>query len=589
MSRFKVGAQLAAGAAIVAAWWAFSASSHAGVDLGLGTLNGPTLSMLGAEALFVGFGVLVIGLWARALVQLDLKRPRFLEELDGWSEPRWVLLFSFLAFAMAALTRSWVLRGAPMTDDETVYEFSARLLLSGRLYVASPEPRLFFDNVFFVNDGKYYGQYTLGWPALLAPAVLLGIKGWANALLSAATVPALWGVARELGGRSAARWAASLFVLSPMLADGAATMMSHTSALFAAMWLLWVVTTRRERTSAGWDLLLAGLMSLLVFVRPGVGVGLGVPPTLFWVYTRARQGRWANLALFGVAGAAGAACFFGVNAAQTGSPWKLAYTRSFEYAHENHFRFSAWRTSKVKIFALADWRDHLRVFVAMVLRLNQDLFGLPLSLVPVMLVRWTRPLALLGTTVGFFLALHLVAHDVGIDSFAPVHVFESAGILVLLAGEGLRRAHEVSRLTRPVFLATLAFAWTTLIPMRQFTVHTMAQDALAYREAVDEAGLSEAVVFYVGPPVECGASHHFVFNRPANDPDLENDVLWLNHLTIEQDRALMRDRFPTRRGYAVSASYDCKVSIYPLEDPRLDRLPRSPFLQPAWEKAIEMD
>ena len=43
-------------------------------------------------------------------------------------------------------------------------------------------------------------------------------------------------------------------------------------------------------------------------------------------------------------------------------------------------------------------------------------------------------------------------------------------------------------------------------------------------------------------------TRHFVFARPNNDPDLENPVLWLNHLGLEADREVM-EYFPERRGY----------------------------------------
>ncbi len=66
-----------------------------------------------------------------------------------------------------------------------------------------------------INDGKFYAQYFIGWPALMAPGVWVGAAGYMNALYSALTVPPLFAIARRMGGTSAARVAILLFARIP--------------------------------------------------------------------------------------------------------------------------------------------------------------------------------------------------------------------------------------------------------------------------------------------------------------------------------------------------------------------------------------
>ena len=83
-----------------------------------------------------------------------------------------------------------------------------------------------------------------------------------------------------------------------------------------------------------------------------------------------------------------------------------------------------------------------------------------------------------------------------------------------------------------------------------------------------EAGLSEAVIFTLHPlSTYCRSdpTRHFKLWRDNNDPDLRNPVLWVNHLSLEQDQSLMQ-QFPGRVGRLLVWDRDCEVRLYPLEE-----------------------
>ena len=85
--------------------------------------------------------------------------------------------------------------------------------------------------------------------------------------------------------------------------------------------------------------------------------------------------------------------------------------------------------------------------------------------------------------------------------------------------------------------------------------------------AVGDAGLSEAVIFTVYPLSNYCRSlptKHFKLWHDNNDPDLRNSLLWVNHLSLEQDRELMQ-HFPGYAGRILVWDRECNVRLLPLD------------------------
>ena len=111
-----------------------------------------------------------------------------------------------------------------------------------------------------------------------------------------------------------------------------------------------------------------------------------------------------------------------------------------------------------------------------------------------------------------------------------------------------------------IVVSCLGFA-----PVRLRGVHQIAEHVNVAWQAPDRAGLHHAVVFApfpMAPP--CGGTpSHFVLFRPPNDPDLRNDVLWVNTLDDAENRRLV-DNMTGRAGYILRWTPDCKVSLLPV-------------------------
>lgn len=600
--RATIQALVAFGAAALALWtlmlmgWRFMSGFV--LDIG-GSINHPTPRYGRFLALWMVFGSVAAVSTAYGLVRLAGRRsvsPWFpaLELEASWHEDRqarrraalWIGIGIVLGVALPALLRLFVLHGMPLTDDEAAYRFGAQLLASGRLAVDSPPLKLFFDNRFLVNDGRLYPAYFLGWPALEAPGVWLGATGFMNALYAGLVVPPLFLVLRRLLGEGWAVVGSGLYLVSPMLMVGAATELSHTTCVMALAWLTWLVVVSGDDEARWWSHAgVAGAFALAFFIRPSSAVAVGGPLLVWWgwgVLHRDRAPRRQAVLAFLPPAVLAAALFLLVNWLLNGSPWLTGYGRATAYALENQGRFAQLAPTLPP--TLGERLEHaLAVMGAALFRLNTDLFGWPFSLLFVPFARRVGVWAvLLAGAIGDLLVHAWLLPDVGIDSFAPMHVFEMAWPLLLLTVAGLARLTDVgskledSRVAKgrglgrwPLALA-MGFTLSTalvFLPVRLGAIETVARNILLPFDRLERAGLERSVVFAPDPFIEyCrGPGRGWVYSRPNNDPDLRNDPLWVNDLGVEADRLFML-QYPQRRGWVMVWTKSCDVAFLPLDE-----------------------
>ncbi len=553
------------------------------------SLNAPTPGFARFLALWMLFGTLAAGFLAAGIARVAAVRdlgPRFAAAWKAGPDGKWIAYGSIFAFLIPAALRTYLLGGAPLTDDESAYRFMAQVLAAGRVYADSPMDggplKLFFDNRFMINDGKLYAHYFLGWPALLVPGVWLGTTGSMNALYSALTVPALYLVLRRLVGTVWARAGLVFYLGSPMLMVAAATETSHTSCVMALAWLTWFFFRSRDPDAAWWTHgAVAFFFSLAFFIRPTSALGVGLPFLLVWAVWALRLRSLRILATFALPAMAMAALFLTVNKLQTGSFLEVAYQRAYSYAEENHFRFSLWDETAeggtMSELRFGDARRSLAVTGAGFFRLTITLLGWPCSILFALFARER----LLWLSALSYLALHFFTDNVGIDTFAPMHYFELAWPLLLLNAAGLARltaaGAELDRrlgggwrwrsMPAAVLAALVAVSLASYVPLRFGVIAGLAENIAMPWEALAEAEIERAVVFAPeGFIVYCRhpPARGWVFVRPNSDPWLEDDVLWVNHLSQEADQLLMR-RFPDREGYVMSWDLArCRVFFVPL-------------------------
>lgn len=599
------------GVLALAGFWALGSHHLEGYRLGFGSVRLPHERMayfMASWTLFGGAAWLLVGV---GLAWLSDALPN-LPELgpDASALPRdrtLVLAAAALALLVPVLVRALILEGAPVTDDESAYRFMAELIASGRVAAESPPAplKLFFDRFQMVNDGSRYAQYFLGWPALMAPGVWLGIEEWMNAIYAALAVPALYGVARQIGDRWSGLAAGVLYVTSPFLMVAAATLGSHTSCFTALAWTYWAFfRTRAEPHRPGPHALFAICFSVAFFIRPLAALGIGGPLLVSWLVQqfRDREDLARRVLAFALPAAAFAALFLWVNYAQTGSPWSVAYTEFLEYAKQNGGRFVGVSTGAGESLPNLAFSDPVRgagLVAAGLLRFDTALFGWPLSLAFVVFAGLGEDVRLLWYSAASYLATRLFLTDAGIDLFGPVHFAELALPALLLTALGVRRLADLlvrlrsgvdeSRRSLRALLAgrnvgiflgvAILLAGLFYAPVRLGSVARAADNTRRAGAAVEEADPGPAVVFAPRPFVpNCLGEHarHFVFWRPLNDPDLRSEILWVNHVTLEHDRRFM-EYAPDRKGYVLGWTKPCDPHLFPLDSSSAEKMPDAPI------------
>ncbi len=610
LTREQLGWALLAG--VAALWLAFHQVGGVYADwaLGLGSTQEPSGRHLLFLAYFTVFSTLGVPVLAAGLLHA-FHRDRW---WPGWGD-RDFLLRAVPAALLLPVALHWlVLAGQPVADDESLYRYGAELLLQGRVAGESHPMRLFFDHAFLVNDGRTFSQYFLGWPAFLSVGVALGAPWLVNPVLSALTVPALYGVVRELSDRLWAQVVTGLFLLSPMLQLLAATGLSHTAALFALSWTAWLALRAAREPGRAWPAAgLAVAFSVAFFVRPLTALGIGAPFLVLWARAWWTGGRrLAPLGAFLAPAAVLGALFLLVNALQTGSPWTPAYMAWQGYARGNAFRFSGLDPAtvpEVPNLAFQGLGQALRTASLGLVRLGYALLGWPVAYLFLAAALGAGGTGVLWASMGAFLLLHLPLRDTGIDTVGPVHFTELALPVLALTGVGMARAaawlqgrlgtagadgadgdssgdgadpfaHLLGR--RLVLATAAALLLGNLVlyaPARLRAVSVVGALVSVPSTALERAGVEDAVVFSSVPwalacnPAFPVPSRPFVFWWPVNEPGLGDDVLHANHLSVEADRALMAEHFPDRTGWLMHWRENCSLALVRLDDPAAEEIP----------------
>jgi hypothetical protein len=570
-------ALLVAMAALYALFVGAVVDAMGGFALDLGSLNPPTEGVLLLLACSTVFGLPLVALTWSVLGRLGVlthddelrSQWRELAARDG------VRVVMACAVLVPLVLRQLVLQGAPVTDDEAAYLFEAQLIASGRLWVPSPTMPVFFDNVFIVNDGKMYGQYFLGWPALLASGVLVKAPWLVNPLLSGCTAWFVTEVARARWGKGFGLLAGFLYVSSPFVHVSAATLMSHSSEMWALAGLTYAATA--APLTARRSLAVALFFCTAFSIRPATAVGVGTPMLVVWLgHVRRAPSRWQHLLLWAGVSGLMAALFLGANQALTGSPWRTGYHAGFQHAIDTQFRFVPFGPQDGNaddffyFFVGKGLAAQAAKYAYAALRLWVDAYGVPTGIAFALLAR--RDARVFAWQIAGLVVTHAPLPDVGIDSFGPVHFTELMLPLTWLGTSALRWLWEKASARGQAapfarFLCANALVGLASYgPIRLTTLGLLAEDVRAPLDAFASAP-PHSVVFYrrhFTPYCASRPGRGWVFFRPNNDPDLASERLWANHISLTRDKQLVAS-MPGRNGYLLKRDPEtCVYGLVPL-------------------------
>jgi Dolichyl-phosphate-mannose-protein mannosyltransferase len=241
-------------------------------------------------------------------------------------------------FAAAALVPAYAVRKGIYNADESAYLFQSKALESGELAAhapprTAPDPETYQRDFFFENhvihQGKWFGKYPPGWPALLAAALEIDAGWLLNPLFGLLTLWLTYRIARRIFDERVARIAAWILVLSPFFVLNCVGYMSHPAcaAAIAGATLLLAESSdpgRLRRFAA-----MFALLACTFLMRPATGAAAGLVLTSALLY-RLRSNRrlfTQTLATGALLGAAAGTALLFHNRAMTGgfllSPYAL--------------------------------------------------------------------------------------------------------------------------------------------------------------------------------------------------------------------------------------------------------------------------
>jgi hypothetical protein len=201
---------------------AFAARDHVRPLPLLASVMATSAALIGALALARRFGGITDHIW-RATIAL-----------------RWPWVAA-TAGASGVAIGALVLDRFPHVSDEIAYLFQARTLAAGEWWLPAPAEVAAFELPHVMTaDGRWFGIFPPGWPALLAAGVRAGVPWLVNPLLALAAVGLFSALARRAGLNDVERRIATVtLAVAPCFTIQAATWMSHLASLDLLLLLLW--------------------------------------------------------------------------------------------------------------------------------------------------------------------------------------------------------------------------------------------------------------------------------------------------------------------------------------------------------------
>lgn len=252
----------------------------------------------------------------------------------GGAGSRFAWGVAVVAGGLYALIAHLVFSGSPLLIDEIIQVIQARWYAEGRLWIPTPDHPEFSSLFNLVeHDGRTFGHFPFGGPAMLALGSLVGAEWLVGPVAGALSVRLFAALLTSLEPTASRRWHRGTVILFALAPFGVFMFGSHMNHATALCWLLlaWVGIDRATGDAGrslrrGWALL-AGLgLGMVATIRPLDGVAFALP-TGVWLAWRARRGGQPlrTLLLVGAGMVGPIALLLWINQQTTGAPLLFGY------------------------------------------------------------------------------------------------------------------------------------------------------------------------------------------------------------------------------------------------------------------------
>jgi 4-amino-4-deoxy-L-arabinose transferase-like glycosyltransferase len=161
----------------------------------------------------------------------------------------------------------------PHVPDEVAYLYHARYLANGTLTMPAPPVSEAFDIYLMQVDGeKWYPSLPVGWPAMLAVGMLLGVPWLINPVLAGFNILLAYVFLQEIYSRHTARMSLLLLCFSPWYVFMAMNFMTHTFTLTCSLIAAVSIVRARRTRRATWGWLSGFAVGIVSLIRPLEGL-----------------------------------------------------------------------------------------------------------------------------------------------------------------------------------------------------------------------------------------------------------------------------------------------------------------------------
>ncbi len=263
---------------------------------------------LAAFLQLVNAGNILLAAWALPAAGLKTLGRQFdalLGERDNGehtSIDRFAVFAALWVVVVSGLLAWFVYQRHPHVADEVAYLFHARYLAAGQLTMKSPPvvPAFEMDLMEYRQD-KWYAVPPVGWPAVLAVGVALGVPWLVNPVFAGLNILLAYLFLGELYPRRIARIAVLLLCVSPWNIFMAMSYMTHTLNLTCALLAFLGVARARRTGLTRWAWVAGAGVGIGSLMRPLEGLIVGAI-TAAWAFgIGGKRLRISSLAALGVA------------------------------------------------------------------------------------------------------------------------------------------------------------------------------------------------------------------------------------------------------------------------------------------------
>ncbi len=519
----------AAASAVVGVWFLLSAFWYIGARYfaAYSIEYGYSLNIFGPREgtfyfLYLLLGGICVVLISRYVLGKNSKIPFASSVL--LEDRRFLFIVALVFVCLSVLVRSFVIQGAPMTDDENAYRLAAAILQSGSIDYQLPSAEIgtLFQNQFIVvNEDRLYTQYYPGFPLLLALADWIHLDNLLNPLLGAVTLYGVYGLANYFYRNEViSLLAVALTAVSPSFLVSSSLLMSHPLAGALVVWgtLLFLTGCTEQRKSR---IILGSLLfGFLLLTRPLTVVCLATGILVFLATDASltRKARLHGITISALVGAAFAVVLLWYNWYLTGDPFKTTYSAFDELDYGETVGFS---------ISLLLQGQQFETLLLPLLRYNFWLFGWPLSFIGIVFApnTFARNLCL-----AFFLVtlvIHSFWPSVGVNLAGAFHYIEFLPFLVIPAAAGLYYCVRTGRqwVARASF-ASAILALLTFYPWALVNLHNLSDyNNYPYRFVEDEVP-ADSIVFVDG---YLNRGNTWTFYRKNADLAMAEPIVWLTY------------------------------------------------------------